>query len=248
MYLRERLDNMQPGRFVEIGPGSGEITRLLLDYGWTGYCYDIEEETIDALKQRFASEVTGQRLFTKNQDFLAAPPLADVDLVISCMVMEHLDDSEQLAFLQKASECLGAKGVMFAFVPASPSHWGIEDDIAGHYRRYTRAGIRSLVETSGWTLRHIAGLTFPLSNLLLPLSNHLVHRSEKQKLSLSMQERTKQSGRRLVNFKTRFPTVLGLLLNRYTMIPLHILQKMFAGSESALVLFFEASPGSGAAD
>ena len=36
MYLRERLRNIKPGRFIEIGPGSGEITRLLLELGWAG--------------------------------------------------------------------------------------------------------------------------------------------------------------------------------------------------------------------
>ena len=36
MYLRERLENIKPGRFIEIGPGSGEISGLLLDLGWTG--------------------------------------------------------------------------------------------------------------------------------------------------------------------------------------------------------------------
>jgi len=30
MYLKERLVNIKPGRFVEIGPGSGEISGLLL--------------------------------------------------------------------------------------------------------------------------------------------------------------------------------------------------------------------------
>jgi hypothetical protein len=36
MYLRERLEKLEPGRFIEIGPGSGEISKLLLDLGWGG--------------------------------------------------------------------------------------------------------------------------------------------------------------------------------------------------------------------
>ena len=128
---------------------------------------------------------------------------------------------------------------MIGMVPASPDHWGIEDDIAGHLRRYTRASVAALAASKGWSLRHIAGLTFPTSNLLLPLSNFLVNRSERSKLSLSALERTKQSGKRNVKFKTHFPPILGLFLNEFTMLPLHLIQKAFGKSERALVLYFE---------
>ena len=36
IYLRERLENIKSGRFLEIGPGSGEICGLLLELGWRG--------------------------------------------------------------------------------------------------------------------------------------------------------------------------------------------------------------------
>ena len=36
MYLNDRIKDAPPGKFVEIGPGSGEISKLLLMYGWTG--------------------------------------------------------------------------------------------------------------------------------------------------------------------------------------------------------------------
>ena len=242
MYLRERLQALRPGRFIEIGPGSGEITRLLLELGWQGAAYDLNGDTIAALAQRFAEPVAAGRLRLVNDDFLAEAALEPVDLVISCMVMEHLDDAQQGLFMQRAAALLGADGVMIALVPSSPQDWGIEDDIAGHCRRYTRASIGQLLSAHDWHLRHLAGLTYPLSNLLLPLSNYLVQRSEAQKLSLSALERTKQSGRRSVRFKTHFPSVLGLLLNEVTMYPLYLLQKACADVERALVLFVEAQP------
>ena len=131
---------------------------------------------------------------------------------------------------------------MIGFVPASPRHWGIEDDIAGHYRRYTRERLGELMQKAGWTLNYTAGLTYPLSNFLLPLSNYLVNKAEKKKLELSSMERTKLSGRRSVNFKTRFPSMVGLLLNRTVLFPLHLLQKLLASSSQALVLYFETAP------
>lgn len=243
MYLNERLREITPGRFIEVGPGSGEITRLLLDLGWKGCSYDIDGNTISALRSRFSAESAENRYRPINEDYLTCSVSEEkVDLVISCMVMEHLSDEAQFTYMQKSKECLKKNGLMIGLVPASPSHWGVEDDIAGHLRRYTRKSLKNLIDDSQWRLLHIAGLTYPISNWLLPISNFLVNRSEKSKLSLSTLERTKQSGRRTVKFKTHFPAILAKFLNRYTLYPLHILQKIFTESESSLVLYFETKP------
>lgn len=247
MYLRERIHQITPGRFIEIGPGSGEIMRLLLNYGWSGYSYDLDAITIDFLKDRFSKEIAEHRFTPINEDYLlySFPRSEKVDLIISSMVMEHLENEAQFVFMNRSANHLNEKGIMIGIVPASPSHWGIEDDIAGHCRRYTRAFIKTLVTKSGWELRQIAGLTFPISNLLLPASNFLVTRSEKSKLALAPLDRTKLSSRRQVKFKTHFPYILQILLNKLTFYPLYLVQKLFVKSERALVLYFEAKPNLG---
>jgi len=244
MYLEERLRRLQPGRFVEIGPGSGEITDLLLRLGWSGASVDLEPATVDALAARFAAPVGTGRLHALSGDFLqgVVTPAGQADLVISCMVMEHLDDAAELRFMQQAARSLKPGGRMVGLVPGSPAHWGIEDDIAGHCRRYTREALASLAQRSGWTLGKVAGLTVPVSNLLLPVSDFLVRRAEASRIRLSPLERTRLSGRRNVRFKTHFPSLFGLLLNRATMAPLHWLQKRLADSPAALVIYFEAVP------
>lgn len=247
MYLRERLLRIRPGRFIEVGPGRGDVTALLLDIGWSGSVYDLEEITIASLRARFAEQMAENRLVLFNGDFLASEVSEKVGLVISCMVMEHLEDGQQSEFLNKAASCLGPEGVMFSLVPASPLHWGIEDEIAGHLRRYTRGGIEQLISSNGWKLQHMAGLNFPLSNVLLPLSNVLVSRRERSRLSLSFDERTRKSGMREVKYKTYLPPIARLFLNRYTLFPFHCLQKAFSKSERSLVLAFEATPCAGGA-
>ena len=241
-YLKERLSALTPGYFIEIGPGSGEITRLLLDMGWSGRSYDLEEKTVDSLMLRFANEIKDGRFKALNENYLLAEPSQRGDLVISCMVMEHLEDAIQFEFMKTAAAQLKQSGVMIGLVPGSPAHWGIEDEIAGHYRRYTKVNILELANACGWKLRHVAGLTFPVSNLLLPISNFLVHRSEVSKLSMPILDRTKLSGRRKVKFKTHFPSFLGIMLNKYTIYPLHLIQKFFSKSEKALVIYFELAP------
>jgi SAM-dependent methyltransferase len=242
MYLDERIKKIRPGRFVEIGPGAGEVSALLLEAGWTGVAYDLESSTVDALKIRFAPQIAAGRYRPVVGDWLAVPDHEKADLVISCMVLEHFDDSGEANFIASARRRLSTDGLMVTIVPGSPSHWGIEDEIAGHFRRYTSDSLSSRLASLGWRVDHVAGLTFPISNLLYPLANHLVRKVESKKLSLSMLERTKQSGIRNVPMKTSFPPIFGLLLNRVTMLPLHLLQKAFSRSRRAMVLYAEARP------
>lgn len=245
MYLDERLKSMASGHFIEIGPGSGEITNRLLKAGWSGTVYDLSEETVNNLKQRFAAEINANRLVVVLGDFLNSSRLYQqierVDVIISCMVMEHLDNEAERKFMALCASHLKTGGKLIGLVPASPSYWGIEDDIAGHCRRYSNDYLLSLLHTTGWQAEHIAGLTYPISNLLLPLSNYLVQRHEASKLALSSLERTKHSGHRNVRFKTHFPSIMKLFLNEYALLPLHWLQKFFAKSDKALVIYFEAT-------
>jgi SAM-dependent methyltransferase len=245
MYLQERLKHIVPAHFLEIGPGSGEITQLLLSLGWTGISCDLDVVTVQRLNNRFANAVGDSRYLCVAADFLNEQQSflpSKVDLVISCMVMEHLDYGAESTFIRKTASLLKPTGLMIGLVPGSPEHWGVEDDIAGHYRRYTRESISTLMLKNQWQILHLVGLTFPISNFLLPISNFLVKRSELSSLNFSHLERTKKSGKRNVLFKTHFPPVFQLLLNRYVLLPLHICQKMSANHVSAMVLYFEARP------
>ncbi|PTY04040.1 class I SAM-dependent methyltransferase [Verrucomicrobia bacterium LW23] len=240
-YLEERLQQIIPGHFIEIGPGSGEITSLLLKQGWTGTVIDYQDTTIEGINNRFPTEIQSGRLKTMIGDYLSASFIQKANLIISCMVIEHLNDTEEQAFMNKASTLLAEHGLMIGLVPSCPAYWGIEDEIAGHYRRYTRDSIQQLTERNGWKLKHLSGLTYPVSNILFPVSNFLVKRSEAHKLKLSKLDQTKLSGQRKVPFKTSFPSVLGLILNKHLLLPLHWLQKACSGSQKAMVLYFEAT-------
>ncbi len=243
-YLRKRLGKLNPGRFIEIGPGSGEISKLLLDLGWKGVSYDLESHTVERLRHRFRKKISERQYETKNENFLALSlgSISKVDLIISCMVMEHLNDNLEREFMLRSRQLLNDEGLMIGLVPASPQHWGIEDEIAGHCRRYTRDRLLSSVENNGWKICHLYGLTYPVSNILLPLSNFLVARAEKSKLALSTIEKTKASGMRHVRFKTTFPRIFSVVINSYTLFPFNWMQQIFSASPRCLVLYFEARP------
>jgi hypothetical protein len=121
-------------------------------------------------------------------------------------------------------------------------YWGIEDDIAGHFRRYSYASTQDLAVRLGWQIEHMSGLTFPLSNLLLPLSNRQVKHHEADKLALTYLDRTKDTGHRNVPYKTSFPPYYRYVMNTYTLFPFYVLQKMFARTARAMVLYVELKP------
>jgi SAM-dependent methyltransferase len=240
MHFAERLARMPAGRFVEVGVGEGRLAVTLLERGWSGAGWELDPESVrrgGIATDRWRRDGSFE-LF--QGDWLAERAQPDsADLVISSMVLEHLDDDDERRYLERAAQTLRPGGRAVLFVPASPDHWGIEDEIAGHYRRYTRERLRTLAADGGWQVDQLVGLTYPLSNILLGLSNRLVSRAESGKRELSMQERTERSGSRDVPMKTRFPAVAGLVLNERAMRPMHALQRHYADHPAAMVLYCE---------
>jgi SAM-dependent methyltransferase len=242
MYLRERLRPRPPGLFVEVGVGSGQLSKLLLGLGWHGVGYDVSADAVSAASTLNGAKIARGRYEVRNENWLDAEPVPPVDLVISSMVIEHLSSDREELYFTRSRNWLGARGLSILFVPGSPSHWGIEDEVAGHMRRYTRDGLEARLREFQWAPLHIAGLTYPLSNVLLPISNVLVRRAEAEKASLSMEERTRRSGVRDVPFKTRFSPVFAPFLNRFALYPLHLVQKACRASDRALVIYVECEP------
>lgn len=239
MYLKERLRNLVPGKFIEVGPGSsGLVSKVLIDLGWKGVAYELNHDSVEILNYNFGAYISKGQFEVKNIDWLKTDKIDPADLIISCMVLEHLSSIQEEEFIDKAYHALNKKGLLITIVPSSQKHWGIEDEIAGHFRRYSIETVKQLVNNKRWKIKDIQGLTYPLSNMLFPISNYLVKRNEKSKLNLSLIERTKQSGNRNVLMKTDYPKILKYILNEITLYPLHVFQKMF-NYKNALNLYFE---------
>ena len=241
MYLKERLYSRKRGSFIEIGVGQGNLSSCLLALGWTGIGYELDAQSAARAADLNASAIAEGKYRVVRGDWLTAP-CARADLVISSMVLEHLNEEDQARYFVRCREQLSPDGLCILIVPGSPRDWGIEDEIAGHYRRYDYAQLHALLEKEGCRVLHLAGLTYPLSNWLLPLSNFLVHRAESQKRALSLGQRTQSSGRRDVWGKTRFPGAARLVLNEIALYPFHLLQKMARTAQRALVIYCEFTP------
>jgi SAM-dependent methyltransferase len=239
MYFKERLRALPPGRFVEVGAGQGIVSRTLLELGWSGTAYDLNGASLEVAAQLNRPAVAAGRLDVIERDWFDAAPSEPVDLIVSCMVLEHMSDADEGRYFEHCKAALRPGGSGVLFVPGDPRHWGVEDQIAGHFRRYTFESLRRRIEEHGLTVRHLAGLTYPVSNLLYPLSEYLVRRAERSKMRLVLAERTRLSGNRTVPFKTTFPALLRLVLNETMLYPFHVLQKLGARNDRSLVVYAE---------
>lgn len=241
---RLRLLTRELGRsvqFIEIGAGTGWLSEAALSEGCVGVAFEINPEACEANARRNAAAVADGRYRIVNRPFSPkSVPAGDrSDLIFSCMLLEHLTHEEIREIVTAARRTCQPWGVFIAFVPAGMSYWGIEDDIAGHLRRYDLPAIFELTRRENLRLRYWTGLTFPLSNLLRSLSNRLVARAESAKLQDSFHQRTVASGFREVPFKTRFPAWMRWLINEWTLRPFDLLQRAFGRSGRSMVLYCE---------
>ncbi len=242
MYVKERLQRLNPGRFIEIGIGQGQLSNLILNLGWTGIGFDLNSDTLQVAKKINENYIKAGQYSVQKQDWLASKSKSKVDLVISSMVLEHLKPNEEKKFFQKALQQLKPGGILIILVPSNPDAWGIDDEIAGHYRRYTLDELKTKSIKNNFNVLHLVGLTFPLANMTLPISQYLVEKAEKQKQKLSMLEKTKLSGNRNVLYKTAYPKIFGLVLNEFFLSPFYWVQKLNSKNEKSLIIYAELSP------
>ena len=242
LYIFKRISKLKLKQveFLELGGGNGALSNLLLSHGFTGMSFDLNKDSC-LINESNNSSFIIQKKFKVINDNLIEYDFKNqhFDLIISSMVIEHLDNETVAKYFKKCKSLLNPDGIIITLVPASMNYWGIEDEIAGHFRRYSFNDFEKIAKEFSLKINDIAGLTFPLSNILFPLSNYLVRRQESKKLSMTKQEQTVLSGNRNVRMKTTFPTIFGFILNNVTMYPFNLLQMAFRKSDKAMIIYCE---------
>jgi SAM-dependent methyltransferase len=103
MYMRERLAGLASGRFVEVGVGSGHLSQLLLACGWSGVGYDLSRSALARASRLNAPFIASGRYTVRNGDWLSEDEPEQNDLVVSSMVIEHLDDNAVRRYFERSS-------------------------------------------------------------------------------------------------------------------------------------------------
>ena len=236
IYLKKRLKGLKSKRFLEVGSGNGLLSNVILKSGLIGIGCDLNKGACENNKVLNSQYIQNKNYQVLNQDFMKFDESDKFDVIISAFVIEHLENSELEIFINKMKRLLSEDGKIILFVPSSMKYWGIEDEMAGHIKRYEFECFNDFYELKK---QHIIGLTYPVSNILFGLSNFLVKKNESSKLNLSQKERTVYTGNRNVPFKTTFPSIFKFVLNEIVLYPFHLLQILFGRNKNSMVIYCE---------
>ena len=151
------------------------------------------------------------------------------------MVMEHVEDD--VAFIRKIAHFVKPGGNIIVAVPGRRDRWSLEDETVGHYRRYDREDIAAILCKANLSKVSVWSVGVPIINMLFNISLWLVSKSrETAKVDLSMREQTETSGIRDIPWKTVFPSWVRVILNRTTLFPLFMIQRLFYRSGLGIVM------------
>lgn len=158
-WLYSQVSNFVGRRVFEIGAGIGNYTEFLLDRDCV-VCLEIHAEAITHLRQRFG---TNPKIHIYQGD-IANSSLRHLsehycDTAICFNVLEHVQDD--VAALENIAHILTPGGRILLIVPAIPAIMGTVDQSLGHYRRYTRASLRSVLIAAGYVIEEMRYMNFP---------------------------------------------------------------------------------------
>jgi 2-polyprenyl-3-methyl-5-hydroxy-6-metoxy-1,4-benzoquinol methylase len=158
-------------KFFDIGGGNGFVAKGLQDSNIEVVLVEPGLQGAKNAKKRNIKNIVCSTLedaqFEKSS--LASIGMFDV--------IEHIEDD--VKFLKNVHEYLEEEGNIYITVPAFNFLWSNEDDIAGHYRRYSLSQLEKIITKCGFT---IVFSTYIFSILPLPV---FLFRSIPSRLGLS---------------------------------------------------------------
>jgi SAM-dependent methyltransferase len=155
-YCRWQLDQFAPHlgrRILEIGCGVGGIIDLLgpreLIYG-----LDVEADVLafaaDRFRQRPECHFRLLDITAAGAEELSQLQEHRFDTIVCMNVLEHIRDD--IAALQRMEQVLAPGGTLALLVPAHLALYGPYDKVDGHYRRYSKPYLRTILQHTGLEL------------------------------------------------------------------------------------------------
>jgi SAM-dependent methyltransferase len=138
--LLELITSEQPdrsARILDFGAGLGTYVDMLTELGYSPDCLEVDEGLCHALAAK------GYQVTTE----VGSLEPRSYDLIYALNVLEHIEND--LGTMRRLSELLAPGGRLLIYVPASLTLYSAFDKLVGHYRRYTRAGLRVLADAAG---------------------------------------------------------------------------------------------------
>jgi SAM-dependent methyltransferase len=212
--------------------------------GLSGVGIDFGADAITATTELLSEEIHSGKFRTILADMASMPKLNQkFNLVISMMVVEHVEaDSD---FVRQLVDHVSVGGTLVIAVPGRKNKWTFEDEIVGHVRRYERHELEELLSGVGIQNAVVWSVGVPTVNMLARVGDRMVKRhADDVRPSMDARQQTEHSGLQQIPFKTSFPKIFRLLLNRWILWPLFFLQRRFYHSRFGIVLFGFGTVGS----
>lgn len=204
------------GRFIEMGAGTGHMTRIYLDRGFTGACHDIGHDSRQIMRRNLAD--AGKKILVVDElDELDA---ASFDYLFAFEVLEHVEDD--MTTLRSWMHYLKPGGRIVLSVPAHARKFGKSDELVGHVRRYEKRALVALLSEAGAADINIVNYGYPVTELTRWFSNQLI-RNDRSYDSLTQEQRSISSAQR----KPAIINTMLSLLNGSFFIPFAALQRLF---------------------
>ena len=146
-------------RILDVGCNYGYFVGDLQKKGYTNaYGTDISAEAIEYGKQQGI-----HNLSVATADRLPFPE-GGFEATLALDVIEHIEDDR--AALKEIARVTKKGGYFFVMVPAYMWMWSLQDEVALHFRRYTKKTFRAAAEGSGF---RIVGMTYFNTLLFAPI-------------------------------------------------------------------------------
>jgi SAM-dependent methyltransferase len=225
--LRDALKDRRGQTFLDVGCGGGDLSKLLCDAGLTGIGVDFSERALAIANETLSGYIDSGKYKLQLGDVHDLPAdFTKVDIAISYMVMEHVEDD--VGFIRKIAQYVKPGGNIILAVPGRRDRWSLEDETVGHIRRYDRDDLDAVLRKASLSRVSVWSVGVPVINMLFNISLWMVARSgEASKVGQSQREQTETSGIRDIPWKTVFPSWVRIILNRKTLYPLFVIQRMF---------------------
>jgi SAM-dependent methyltransferase len=135
------LDN---GAIFDVGGGNGFVSQRLTQSGFDVVLVEPGQAGAVNARSRGLEHVICASIDTAGLHSGSLPAVGLFD------VIEHIEND--VAFLESVHRLLNHGGRLYATVPAFSALWSREDELAGHYRRYTLSEINEVMRAAGFTV------------------------------------------------------------------------------------------------
>lgn len=135
---------------LDFGCGSGALSACLLTAGKTVVSRDVSENMLKLTEEYLRSKGIGNyKLQLGDLDQLDNSE--KYEAIVALDVLEHIEDDREA--LLKLKNLLTDNGLLVLSVPAMPGLYGPKDREVGHYRRYDKKMLTTLLEDSGFIIQ-----------------------------------------------------------------------------------------------